>query len=159
MEPQTRVMLQRMEMQVPGSVRDLKLDNPEVEWFITYTNGHVDVDGVMTTVLDILQKYGVIINDNLVHFGGRQTIHEAQRGEEDIIKIVLIPRAADAPDLSPRYRDPRRDRFRARVSPPPPKKPTCPVCDSEEVEVCAVLGHVYPVKRSVVAPEGEWEEL
>ena len=107
-EPKTQQMIQRMEIQVPGSVRDLKLDNPEVEWFFTYTNARVDKDGIITTVLDILQKYGVILNDNVKRFNGKQTIWPAEPGEEDMVTVVLHPQVAET--TSPRYRDPRRTR-------------------------------------------------
>jgi hypothetical protein len=82
-----------MELQVPPEARDLMLDNPEIDWYITYTNGHADADGIISTCLDILQKYRVIVNDNLVHLGNRQTIHPAVRGEQDSVRIVLTPSA------------------------------------------------------------------
>ena len=109
-EKKTREQIQRMELQVSGYVRDLHLDNPSVEWFVTYTDGGIDFDGIMTTVLDILQKYGVIVNDNLKHFGGRQVIHEAVRGEVDKVRVVLYPREDEVQPVS-RYINPRRRRL------------------------------------------------
>jgi hypothetical protein len=93
LEPRTRDIINRMELQVPPEARDLMLDNPEIDWYITYTNGHADADGIISTCLDILQKYRVIVNDNLVHLGNRQTIHPAVRGEQDSVRIVLTPSA------------------------------------------------------------------
>ena len=93
LESHTRDIINRMELQVPPEARDLMLDNPEIDWYITYTNGHADADGVVTTCLDILQKYRVIVNDNLAHLGSRQTIHPAVRGEQDSVRIVLTPSA------------------------------------------------------------------
>lgn len=90
-EKNTRIMIDRMEMQVPPHARDQMLDNPEVEWFVTYTNAGIDFDGIMATVLDILQKYRVIVNDNLAHFGNRQVINKAVRGEQDSVRVVLTP--------------------------------------------------------------------
>lgn len=90
-EPRTRLLMDRMELQVPADARDRMLDNPTAEWFVTYTNASVDVDGIITTVLDILQKYGVIVNDNIAHFGNRQVIHPAVRGDQDSVRVVLTP--------------------------------------------------------------------
>ena len=119
MEPETRLMIQRMEMQVPGHVRDLHLEDPEVEWHFTYTNARVDKDGIITTVLDILQKYGVIVNDNIRRFNGKQTIWPAERGEEDIVKVVLFPRVVE-PTFQRYVRPNRRVHFR------PPDTPRLP---------------------------------
>lgn len=93
LESKTRLALQRMELQVPSSARDRRLESPDVDWYLTYTNAHVDVDGVITNVLDILQKYGVIVNDNVAHFGGKQTIWPPQRGDLDTIRVILTPTA------------------------------------------------------------------
>jgi Holliday junction resolvase RusA-like endonuclease len=94
LEPKTRLMLERMAMQIPAEYREAKLDNPEAEWWVTYTNGHIDMDGIMTTVLDLLQDAGILVNDNLVHFGNRQIIHPAVRGDCDSVRIKLTPKGA-----------------------------------------------------------------
>lgn len=119
-EPKTRAAIERMELQVPHWARDLKLENPEVEWYIRYTNGHVDVDGIITTVLDILQKYGVIVNDNITHFGNRQTIHPAERADEDEITVILIPSFMPSSQPAPRYSVVRKVRSMHRM----PMEPT-----------------------------------
>lgn len=134
LEPKARNIIQRMELQVPAEARDLMLESPEVEWFVTYTNGHIDMDGIMTTVLDILQKYRVIVNDNLVHFGGKQTIWEPIRGEYDSVKIVLIPKVGEPSPTSPRYIDPRRRRMaeRTRISTAPAVAEPTVACSSPD---------------------------
>ena len=91
-ESKTRLALQRMELQVPSWARDRRLESPDVDWHLTYTNARVDIDGVISNTLDILQKYGVIVNDNIAHFAGKQTIWPPQRGEIDSIRVVLTPR-------------------------------------------------------------------
>ena len=91
-EPNTRMMIKAMEIQIPGYARDRMIDSPSlVEWYVTYTNARIDFDGIMTTVLDILQKYRVIVNDNLAHWGGRQIIHPAVRGQDDTVRVVIWP--------------------------------------------------------------------
>lgn len=107
-EPKTRQIIQQMELQVRGDVRDLKLEHPSVEWSFTYTNAHVDKDGIITTVLDILQKYGVILNDNIAHYNGRQVINPAVRGEYDSVTVVLTPAEPEGTVTAPRYINPKR---------------------------------------------------
>jgi hypothetical protein len=108
-DKKTKIELERLEMQVPGQLRDLKLEHPEVEWHFRYTNAHVDVDGMKTTILDILQKYGVIVNDNIAHFNGRQVIHPAERADFPGATVVLTRRAA-AEQPHPRYVRPKKPR-------------------------------------------------
>ena len=118
MEPKTRQMIQRMELQVPGSVRDLNLEHPDMEWRFTYTNAGVDKDGIITTVLDILQRYRVIVNDNIAHLNGKQTIWPAERGEEDTVTVILHPKTGEADEPTiPRYLDPRRTRKNSPLMP------------------------------------------
>jgi len=91
-EPKARLMIQRMEMQIPPEARALMLESPDVDWEFTYTNGHADEDGVISTVLDILQKYRVIVNDNFSHFAGKKIIWPAKRGEVDSVTVRLWPK-------------------------------------------------------------------
>lgn len=92
MDPKNQLIMDRMALQIPGWARDLRIDSPRlVEWFFTYTNGHADPDGAITTMLDLLQEYGVILNDNFTHFGGEQIIHKAVKGEQDSIRVVIHP--------------------------------------------------------------------
>jgi hypothetical protein len=141
-EPHTREMIQRMELQVPSWARDRRLDNPEVEWFITYTNARVDVDGIITTVLDILQRYGVIVNDDIAHFGGKQTIWPPLRGEEDTVTVVLTPHVEDP--VSPRYIDPKRRR-RLSVVPAPSGPPESAFTDTEDDSWWGAAGATWDV--------------
>ena len=116
LEKKTRITLKQMEAQVPGEYRDIFLENPSVEWSFTYTYAGIDIDGIISTVLDILQKYGVIRNDNIKRFGGRAVINEPVRGDVDSVTITLTPKPEPpAPAASPRYRDVRRERRLARL--------------------------------------------
>ncbi len=97
LEPKTRLMLERMELQVPAEARDRMLEHPESEWFFTFTNARVDRDGIITSVLDILQKYGVIKNDSIAWFNGKMTVHAAVRSDQDTVTVVLIPTSPETP--------------------------------------------------------------
>lgn len=59
-----------LEMQVPGELRDLRLEHPKAELFLTAPVDTIDVDGVWTCLVDVLKKQGVITDDNLKHFNG-----------------------------------------------------------------------------------------
>jgi hypothetical protein len=101
----TRQKLTSLELQVPGDVRDLKLEHPDMEWFFTYTHARIDRDNIKQTILDILVKYGVLAGDNFAHLNGLEITHPAVRGEYESIKVILLPRN---PGDSPRYVKPVR---------------------------------------------------
>ena len=93
LDRRARLMIERMELQVPAEARDLKLEHPNMIWSFQYTNGHIDRDGIIATVLDILQKYGVITNDDISHCNGQWTIFPALRGEYDEVTVTLYPQS------------------------------------------------------------------
>jgi hypothetical protein len=96
LEPKTRTMIDRMELQVPAEVRDLNLEHPDMIWEFQYTNAHIDRDGIITTVLDILGgPCRVIKNDNIAHCNGTWTIYPAERGEYDMVEVTLIPQGSN----------------------------------------------------------------
>jgi hypothetical protein len=97
LDKKTRALVERMELQVPAEVRDLRLESPDMIWTFRYTNGHADRDGIMVTVLDILQKYGVLVNDSITRCNGLWTVHPAERGEYDEVEVTLIPREPRVP--------------------------------------------------------------
>lgn len=108
LEKNTRLALERLELQVPSHVRGLALEHPDLEIHITYDDAHRDRDGILTTILDILQKYRVIQNDNIAHFNGNVTIPPAVRGDMIETKVVLWPRGGAAVAPSVRYVKPRK---------------------------------------------------
>jgi hypothetical protein len=65
-------------------------------WEFQYTNAHIDRDGIITTVLDILGgPCRVIKNDNIAHCNGTWTIYPAERGEYDMVEVTLIPQGSN----------------------------------------------------------------
>lgn len=51
------------------------VEHPDVTVQFFVSAARQDEDGMWTTVLDCLQKAGVLVNDNIAHFNGRK-IHE-----------------------------------------------------------------------------------
>jgi hypothetical protein len=63
------------------------LDHPAVDWKLYIPNGGQDRDGMVTTLLDVLKKGGVIVDDSIRHFNGLETKHPAvivPAGEERV---------------------------------------------------------------------------
>ncbi len=106
-DPAIQTMIDRMAMQIPGHVRDLKLVSPEIHFHFFYEKANWDRDNAVTTLLDILVKYGTLQDDNVAQCNGPILIHPAERSDEDSVKIILFPIAQQP--ASPRYvRPPKR---------------------------------------------------
>ena len=130
-DPAISEAIKRLEMQIPGTVRDLNLESPDIEFSFTYQKANWDRDNAVTTILDVLVKYGTLKNDNLKRCNGTITIHPAIKGEYDTLKLVLIPQA-QALEPPVRYVRPRRRKLPYNV---PPERPTPPDMEEEHVEV------------------------
>ncbi len=75
-----------------SSAVGLPVNHPEVTTTFYVRSGRSDEDGKYVTLMDILQKAGIIVNDNVSHFNSRK-IHEpcvlVADGEERVeIRIV-----------------------------------------------------------------------
>jgi len=92
-----KAALDAWELQVPASARGLKLEHPRMDLFVRYENAASDRDGILATVLDLLQKTEVIVNDCIRNFNGEVVIHPAKKGVwEDPdnrpgVTVVLTP--------------------------------------------------------------------
>jgi hypothetical protein len=132
-------ILDSMALQIPGEARDRKFEHPEFSFHFTYTNGAVDRDGVIVTVLDLLQKYGVIVNDNISHCNGMWQVHPAVRGEYDSVRVVITPREEMEAPVVPRYRNPKKERMMKRLNlikdPAPPPTPPAPTVEDMAAEL------------------------
>ncbi len=120
-----KTQLDRLAMQIPGWARDLKLVHPDLHFHFTYTKANWDRDNACTTLMDLMVQMGTLENDNISSSNGTTTIHPAERGEDDMVKIIIFPRSADGEEASPsRYIDPRRKRrawpILIDVTPPEP---------------------------------------
>lgn len=120
LDTKSSAILKAMEMQLTGEYRDLNLESPDCEMYLTYTNASVDRDNIFSTVIDILGKYRTIRNDNIKHFNGRVVFHPAVRGVDDEVTLVLYPRETAGDQIAPRYIDPKRARRLARFAQPMP---------------------------------------
>lgn len=115
-----KLLLDRLEMQVPGYARDLRLESPELEFQFYYSKANWDLDNGETTILDILVKYGVLANDNIKRLNGKRTTWPAIKAEYPGCDVTIIPAAAGEPTAS-RYRkpEPRARAFRPSLASPP----------------------------------------
>jgi len=76
-------------VQVPGSVRNLNLEHPDLDFYFTVPNGRSDRDGMVVTVLDLLVKSSTLRNDAIASLNGRLTIHPAVISDHWKTVIVL----------------------------------------------------------------------
>jgi len=111
-----KLMIDLLAKQLPGKVRDLRLVSPEIHFYFFYERANWDRDNAVTTLLDILVKYGTLKDDNLANCNGLISIHPAQRSEQDSVKIILFPRQEELTSAG-RYVDPRRMRKGAPLMP------------------------------------------
>jgi Holliday junction resolvase RusA-like endonuclease len=84
--------LDNLEAQVPGDVRDLRLEHPDVLVEFSSRSKRRDRDGLLTTVLDVLVKCGVFQNDDIAHFNGTVTLLPAKVGQEDAVHLLIFPK-------------------------------------------------------------------
>jgi Holliday junction resolvase RusA-like endonuclease len=91
-DKQLQAELDNLEMQVPGPCRDLRLEHPEIDFYIKTRSARRDRDNIVTTLLDVLVRCGVLVDDNVSHSNGRMTIHPAEVCEEDSVRIVITPK-------------------------------------------------------------------
>lgn len=68
-----RASMDSLMLQVPGEFRDMRLISPDVEFFFTVADGRSDRDNMRTSLLDCLVKMGVLRNDSMAAFNGKET--------------------------------------------------------------------------------------
>jgi hypothetical protein len=95
--------LDRLAMQIPGDVRDLKLVHPEIEFIITHDQDRQDRDNIVTTILDLLVQYGVLADDSIKQCNGKMTIWPSEKGEYPEVTVVLIPGTDEVAQGAARY--------------------------------------------------------
>lgn len=79
--------------QIPAAYRNLRLEHPVVLWQFTMPVRRQDRDNMKTTILDILKTTGVIQDDNIAHYNGKEVMLPAiiRPGEEPSVRIRLRP--------------------------------------------------------------------
>lgn len=84
--------LDHLAMQIPGYIRDLRLESPDLEFWFWSPRANFDRDGAITTALDLLSgsPYYVLVDDNVAHCNGTITIHPCEYAEEHrtVIRIT-----------------------------------------------------------------------
>jgi hypothetical protein len=91
LDKDARTAIDRLAMQIPGHIRDLHLESPDIEFIFSYERANWDRDNAVTTLLDILVQMGTLVDDNIRRCNGRITIHPAIQGWYDGVNIVVTP--------------------------------------------------------------------
>lgn len=91
----THEAMDRLGIQIPPDVRDLQLKHPDLDVTFAVTDGKKDRDNSLTTIIDLLVRYGVIAQDNIAQFNGTITVHPAIKGAANTTWIVLTDRGID----------------------------------------------------------------
>lgn len=96
-DPETKAQMESLTLQAMfqwSQAVGLPVDHPEVTTTFYVRSGRSDEDGKYVTLMDVLQKAGVMVNDNHSHWNGRK-IHESSvfvsDGEEKV-EIRLVKR-------------------------------------------------------------------
>ena len=81
--------LDRLIIQVPGQLRDLKLEHPNITMQMFVRNSQKDRDNGLTAILDILVCAGVLKNDSIARCNGKITLLPAIFTDYDKTIITL----------------------------------------------------------------------
>lgn len=92
--------LNALALQIPGYMRGLMLEHPDITIQLTVPNGRSDRDGCLTALLDLLGPRGktgmrVIAEDNIAHCNGHISIPPAILDGHWLTEITLV--VPDAP--------------------------------------------------------------
>lgn len=82
--------MNRAAMQIPGELRDLKLQHPDLDVYFVVGRLNVDRDNILSSVLDLLVEYGVLADDNVAQFNGAVTLHPAMLRENGWETTILL---------------------------------------------------------------------
>ena len=86
-----RAAIQRLEIQVPGWARDMKLLHPDIEFEFSMPEGRSDRDNMLTTLLDVLCNMGVLANDTVAKCNGTIILRPAKYAPEYITTVTIRP--------------------------------------------------------------------
>jgi Holliday junction resolvase RusA-like endonuclease len=79
-------------VQIPGELRNLRLESPDIEVELTVPNGRADRDNIFTSLLDVLVQARVLRNDSTAASNGRYTIYPATISDYYKTVIRITPR-------------------------------------------------------------------
>lgn len=101
-DPVVTAMIDALDAQIPAAFRNLFLEHPEVRWTFCVPELNADRDGKHTTLLDILKKAGVIYDDNMKRYNGREVFqgrHTPGQEETTVIEVIPAGRASAVEEL------------------------------------------------------------
>ena len=84
--------LDELEKQVPGELRDLNLEHPDMFFKFKSRSAKRDRDGLLSTILDVLVTCKVITDDRIARCNGTITLAPAEVCDEDSVYIMIYPR-------------------------------------------------------------------
>jgi hypothetical protein len=86
-DPTAKQQMNSLQLQAQGLWKYDPVKHPAVKVRFTTSNPAQDRDGMFTTLADLLQSAGVIVNDNIRHFNGTVTLEPAvicNVGDEEV---------------------------------------------------------------------------
>jgi hypothetical protein len=92
-KPTARLALQRLEFQVPGDLRGLRLVHPDIDVEFYVDGPDFDRDNIWSTLCDVLVRYEVLVDDDIRHLNGDIRLHPAVVTDHWRTVIRLKPRA------------------------------------------------------------------
>lgn len=69
--------MNRAAMQIPGELRDLKLEHPDLDVQFVVGRENVDRDNILSSILDLMVHYGVLSSDSVAKCNGTIVLHPA----------------------------------------------------------------------------------
>lgn len=90
-DEETTSLINALTFQIPQELRDLKLKHPlmSFKFDVPKRSDAADRDGKYTTILDILVKTGVLIDDNIRNCNGVHEIMESEITDEHTTTIYI----------------------------------------------------------------------
>lgn len=82
----------RMQWRAAGM--DGAVEHPELQFSLVFAKFSKDRDNAVTTILDVLQAAGVLVDDNANRCNGVMTVHPAKRGDPSSRIILTFPLTA-----------------------------------------------------------------
>lgn len=91
--PALKAALDDLEMQVPGELRDLQLEHPDITISFSPRSNSIDRDNLLTTVLDVLVRCQVIPDDSIKHCNGFIILKPAEISQDDSVHVLIHPKS------------------------------------------------------------------
>lgn len=81
-KPEVSLAMDRLALQIPGYMRDLRLEHPDLDVYFDVCRDTIDRDNIASSLIDLCWRYGVIVDDDVKHFNGVVTLHPARMASQ-----------------------------------------------------------------------------